>query len=775
MSGFRGSAGEVAVVEDLWSSIGEDGRDPRLGWFASGGKLDGARPSGRVLGVLECLAVGYGPEDRAFAGATWDEESGMLAAAEAAESHAAAVKLAAVRALIRRHAPAGPGGGLPDPGSWDIGLLHEIAAILRISWQAADSVTDLAWQLEARLPGVGEMLDVGVLTSLTVRIIAEEFAVLDGDKLAEAEKRLLDHDLAADEMTPGAIRRLCQRLADTVDPEGAARRREQAERDRARVRYFRSHGGAGALFADGLPPDAALKSEANVQKRAGEYKAAGITEKMDFLRVLALVDLTNGVSVPDRVALWRAGQAERQRAGEDDPGRHGWEQDQYEEENLRRFGDRPPFPDREPGDLDDRYPGGEPQPPDEPPAAGGPHGSGCEDGPDPDTPFPDREPDDLDDLDGWDDDLSPGPDDPSASGGTDDPGNTGGPGGTGSDRDDDHVGRDSNDSPDGKDTGGNGPGDSHGEGDGSADHDRGDGDDSPGTGDGSGGDGGPEDGDGPSGGSPGGDGGSGPGGGTGPGGAGTGPVPAGMPDPGLPTLANMTYPLATVLGQADRPGEAAGYGSLDPALVRTLANAAAKSPRSRFCVTFTDEEGHAAAHGCARLIRGKGSMRRNGQSGRGAGSPGGTRDGPAGTGWAFTRDPARPGPDGGYGAWVLTLPGGVRYRVEMHAVPLHDCDHRYATGAYRPGDLLRHLVEVRDGECTFPGCSRPARESDFEHAVPHHKGGKTDACNAGMRSRRCHRVKQSPGWHVTQPEPGWHQWQAPSGRTYTKGPKSYPA
>jgi hypothetical protein len=52
----------------------------------------------------------------------------------------------------------------------------------------------------------------------------------------------------------------------------------------------------------------------------------------------------------------------------------------------------------------------------------------------------------------------------------------------------------------------------------------------------------------------------------------------------------------------------------------------------------------------------------------------------------------------------------------MHTIPLHDCDHAYATGAYRPGDLLRHLVQVRDGECTFPRCSRPARESDFEHA-----------------------------------------------------------
>jgi hypothetical protein len=74
----------------------------------------------------------------------------------------------------------------------------------------------------------------------------------------------------------------------------------------------------------------------------------------------------------------------------------------------------------------------------------------------------------------------------------------------------------------------------------------------------------------------------------------------------------------------------------------------------------------------------------------------------------------------------------------------------------------------------FPPCSRHARESDFEHAIPYDKGGRTCACNAGARSRGCHQVKQSPGWNVTQPRPGWHQWVTPSGRTYIQGPMRYP-
>jgi hypothetical protein len=91
-----------------------------------------------------------------------------------------------------------------------------------------------------------------------------------------------------------------------------------------------------------------------------------------------------------------------------------------------------------------------------------------------------------------------------------------------------------------------------------------------------------------------------------------------------------------------------------------------------------------------------------------------------------------------------------------------------------PSRLLRHLVEVRDGQCTQPTCQRAARRCDFEHAVPYHHGGKTCGCNGGCRCRRDHRVKQSPGWTVTQPQPGYHQWITPAGRTYTTEPMRYP-
>jgi hypothetical protein len=290
------------------------------------------------------------------------------------------------------------------------------------------------------------------------------------------------------------------------------------------------------------------------------------------------------------------------------------------------------------------------------------------------------------------------------------------------------------------------------------------------------------------------------------GGSDGGTQPDGEPDrrppaasPGLtPRLADLVLPLSTLLGLADRPGEGHGLGPLDPELCRSLAAAAAGSPYSRLCVTVTDQDGIAVGHGCARAARrrrfpdatspgGTTQPARSGPAHAAAALPArvnltitadrlaelATATGPPGRAWGFTRN-TDPGPPGGHGNWTLTLPNGRNLTVELRPVPTFGCDHQYESHAYQPNATLRHLVQVRDGECTFPPCSRHARESDFEHATPYDQGGRTCACNAGARSRACHQVKQAPGWNVTQPRPGWHQWETPSGRTYIQGPKRYP-
>jgi hypothetical protein len=292
--------------------------------------------------------------------------------------------------------------------------------------------------------------------------------------------------------------------------------------------------------------------------------------------------------------------------------------------------------------------------------------------------------------------------------------------------------------------------------------------------------------------------------GDGPGGGAVRPAPgAGARSPLRP--ADLVLPLATLLGLAERPGEGHGLGPLDPSLCRELAIAAIRSPRTGLCVTVTDGDGIAVGHGCARP-HGKpkaGTARSTAASlnppygthtalglparvnltittdrlaeFRATGPPGTSapRGSPARNPWSFTST-HDPGPPGGYGTWILTLPGGRQFTTALEPVPALTCDHRHESHAYQPNDTLRHLVQVRDYECTFPPCSRHARDSDFEHATPYDKGGRTCACNAGARSRACHQVKQSPGWKVTQPKPGSHQWETPAGRTYTQGPKRYP-
>jgi Domain of unknown function (DUF222) len=237
---------------------------------------------------------------------------------------------------------------------------------------------------------------------------------------------------------------------------------------------------------------------------------------------------------------------------------------------------------------------------------------------------------------------------------------------------------------------------------------------------------------------------------------------------------NLTIPLMTLLGLADRPGEAHGLGPVDPALARTLATAAAGNARTTWCLTVTDRDGHPIAHGCARPARASANppVGGTGTGGPGTGGPG-NRDGPA---FIPEDDHGPPSPDG-HGQWRLHTPGpaGRDYTVDIGPLAVTDCDHRDQSAGYQPSDRLRHLTEIRDGECTWPPCRRTARVCDFEHAVPYDQGGKTCACNAGARCRHHHHAKQAPGWRLDQHLPGYHTWTTPSGRTYTTGPTQYPA
>jgi hypothetical protein len=146
------------------------------------------------------------------------------------------------------------------------------------------------------------------------------------------------------------------------------------------------------------------------------------------------------------------------------------------------------------------------------------------------------------------------------------------------------------------------------------------------------------------------------------------------------------------------------------------------------------------------------------------------------------------GPPDSYGTWRLQLPtrsetaphgphgphGPPDLTVDLEPLPVTSCDHRHRSAGHNPSPRLRHLVEIRDGECDYPPCRRVAARCDFEHTIPWEDGALTCACNAGPRCRHHHHQKQHPSWRLDQHQPGIRTWTTPAGRAYSTGPTTYP-
>ena len=165
---------------------------------------------------------------------------------------------------------------------------------------------------------------------------------------------------------------------------------------------------------------------------------------------------------------------------------------------------------------------------------------------------------------------------------------------------------------------------------------------------------------------------------------------------GFASRVTLTVPLVTLAGLAGRPGELSGLGPVDPWLARDLAAAAAANPKTTWCLTVTDNQGHALAHGCARP-----ETKTHRQ-----------RDGPGPPGFAFS-PASRDGPPGGYGTWRLRTPGdgpdliitleSRSYRPLRPPAPSQGPRRRSQAEAPVPGPA-RHLHQPR-----LPPARRPVR------------------------------------------------------------------
>ena len=219
-------------------------------------------------------------------------------------------------------------------------------------------------------------------------------------------------------------------------------------------------------------------------------------------------------------------------------------------------------------------------------------------------------------------------------------------------------------------------------------------------------DGGP-DGNGPGGPGPGG---TGPAGGTGGnGGTGHGRTPSRDSGPSLAALINITIPWSARQGRSETPADVAGFGLVHAHDARDLIAAAARDPRTRWCVTGLHPDGTAAAHACA---HGRHPPPTGLINLTGAATSTGTGSGP--------------GPD----------PPQDYLRITMTPIARGHCDHAHAETRYKPSRTLQHLIRVRNARCTAPGCSQPAARCDLDHTIPWDQGGLTCECGLAPPCQR---------------------------------------
>ena len=244
------------------------------------------------------------------------------------------------------------------------------------------------------------------------------------------------------------------------------------------------------------------------------------------------------------------------------------------------------------------------------------------------------------------------------------------------------------------------------------------------------------------------------------------PDPAPEPDPApVPALVNLLVPLGTYLGWSAAPAQAGSWGLLDAAETRDITRAAARHPRTRWCVTLISAEGTAIAHGQHPWIADLPASAPH--PARYAQPP----PGPAAQPSASPPHPARhahPPPETAAQLAALFR----RLSLTFRPIAEGDCDHASAEEQYLPSRALRHLVRARTATCTAPGCLAQAVHCDTDHTTPH-PAGPTCQCNLAPKCRRHHRCKQAPGWRVEQPAPGVMRWTLPSGRTHITTPTEY--
>jgi hypothetical protein len=163
----------------------------------------------------------------------------------------------------------------------------EVSLALTMSQSTGSWWTDLGVTLRWRLAATGAALRAGTIDLGRARAIAEATALLDEETAREVEARVL---AGAGAKTMAGLRAALRRAVIAADPQGAERRREEAERQAKVVMYPETEGTA-SLAGYSLPGVRAAAAMARITALAQALKASGAGGGIDLLRAQVFVGL----------------------------------------------------------------------------------------------------------------------------------------------------------------------------------------------------------------------------------------------------------------------------------------------------------------------------------------------------------------------------------------------------------------------------------------------------------------------------------------------------
>jgi hypothetical protein len=256
-----------------WWESAEPGPEVPLASVA--GRVAESLPTGPGLAAW----LAQGPADELEDGAL----AGVATSFRRLASWAAAGELAVVAQMASRSARADQRAkvdphGRPDRVTAD--AAGQVALAFSMSQDGANAWTDLAVTLGWRLRKTWKALSAGEIDLARARMIARMTASLDDETARLVEAAVLDR---AGLLTLGQLGQALRQAVIRADPEGAERRREQAEKN-AKVELYPEDEGTATLAGYALPGIQAAAAMARITALATALKAAGKTGGIDLLR-----------------------------------------------------------------------------------------------------------------------------------------------------------------------------------------------------------------------------------------------------------------------------------------------------------------------------------------------------------------------------------------------------------------------------------------------------------------------------------------------------------